>query len=54
MTDQSSFGPAKAITNAMRADGVDLPDGRAVQAWIESFNTRSFEERDEFLRDRTP
>lgn len=54
MTDGSSFGPAKAITIAMLADGVDLLDEDAVQSWIEAFNARPFEERDEFLRDRTP
>jgi hypothetical protein len=54
VTDQSNFGPAKAITNAMRADGIDLLDEEAVQGWIEAFNARPFEERDEFLRDRAP
>ena len=54
VTDPSSFGPAKAMTNAMLADGIDLLDPEAVQAWIEAFNARPFEERDEFLRDRTP
>jgi hypothetical protein len=54
VTDQSNFGPAKAMMNAMRADGVDLLDEEAVQSWIDAFNARPFEERDEFLRDRTP
>jgi hypothetical protein len=48
-TDQKSFGPAKAITNAMMASGVDLSDQAAVTAWIEDFNRRPFEERDELL-----
>jgi hypothetical protein len=54
VTDESSFGPTKAITNAMLADGIDLLDEEAVQAWIDAFNARPFEERDDFLRDRTP
>lgn len=48
-TDPSSFGPAKAIASAMAAAGVALEDSDAVQAWIEGFNARPFEERDEFL-----
>jgi hypothetical protein len=48
-TDHRSFGPAKAITNAMLADGVDLSDQAAVEEWIDAFNARPFEERDEFL-----
>ena len=48
-TDERSFGPAKAITNAMLADGVDLTDQDAVDGWIEAFNARPLEERDTFL-----
>jgi len=48
-TDQKSLGPSKAIANAMMASGVDLSDQAAVSAWIEEFNSRPFEERDELL-----
>lgn len=51
-TDPNNFGPAKAITQAMVASGIDLTDRRSVDRWIEDFNNRPFEERDEFLRDR--
>lgn len=54
VTDPSSFGPAKAMTNAMLADGVDLGDPEAVQAWIDAFNARPFEERDAFLGSSMP
>lgn len=48
-TDPSRFGPAKALVHAMMADGVDLTDARAVQAWIDAFNERPLEERDALL-----
>jgi hypothetical protein len=54
VTDPSSFGPAKAMASAMLADGVDLTDPEAVQAWIEAFNARPFEERDAFLPGSLP
>lgn len=38
MTDQTEFGPAKSLVNAMLADGVDLLDQAAVDRWIEEFN----------------
>jgi hypothetical protein len=49
VTDPSSAGPAKAMANAMLADGVDLSDPDAAQGWIDAFNARPFEERDAFL-----
>jgi hypothetical protein len=52
VTDADNFGPAKAISNAMLADGVDLLDPGAVQAWLDEFNARPFEDRDAFLRGR--
>jgi hypothetical protein len=52
VTNPDSFGPAKAIGQAMMAAGIDLTDQGAVDRWIEDFNQRPFEERDEFLRDR--
>ncbi|MCA1703314.1 MAG: hypothetical protein LC808_08650 [Actinobacteria bacterium] len=51
-TNPHNFGPAKAIGQAMMASGIDLTDQRSVDRWIEDFNNRPFEERDEFLRDR--
>lgn len=52
VTDPENFGMAKAMGHAMMSAGVDLTDQRAVDRWIEVFNQRPFEERDEFLRDR--
>lgn len=49
VTDPGSFGPAKAMANAMLASGVDLTDRRAVDAWIAEFNARPDEERDQLL-----
>jgi hypothetical protein len=49
VTDPATFGPAKAITNAMMADGVDLLDPKATEAWMEAFNVRPIEERDSLL-----
>jgi hypothetical protein len=48
-TDPSSFGSAKAIAQAMASYGVDVSDPAAVDAWIEEFNARPFEERDGIL-----
>ena len=44
--DPRRFGPAKAISEAMRADGIDVFDQAAVAAWIERFNELPREERD--------
>lgn len=52
VTDPSNFGMAKAMSHAMMSAGVDLTDRGAVDRWIEEFNQRPFEERDEFLKDR--
>lgn len=52
VTNAGNFGPAKAIAQAMLADGVDFDDRDAVEAWMEKFNRRPFEERDELLGDR--
>lgn len=48
-TDAANFGPAKAIEAAMRADGVDITDEAALEAWIQDFNARSQSERDTAL-----
>lgn len=52
VTDPDNFGMAKAMGQEMMAAGIDLTDQKAVAKWIEEFNQRPFEERDEFLRDR--
>ena len=49
VTDPGSFGPAKALGNAMRADGVDILDQSAVDAWMAEFNARPEEERKQFF-----
>ncbi len=49
MRDRSRFGPAKALVDAMTADGVDAADERALGAWIEDFNRRPLAERDAIL-----
>jgi len=51
-TNPDNFGPAKAVTNAMLADRVDLLDEDAVEAWLDVFNARPLEERDDFLGGR--
>jgi hypothetical protein len=50
MTDADAFGPAKLIGNAMLADGVDPLDQASVDRWLEDFNSRPIEQRDELLR----
>jgi len=45
VTDSDNFGPAKGLMNAMRADGVDVTDQKAVDAWLAAFNARSDEVR---------
>ena len=47
--DPRRFGPAKAMAQAMTADGVDLTDREAVQAWIGGFNALTREEREELV-----
>ena len=44
--DRDRWGPAKAITAQMLADGVDLADERAVANWMDDFNARPRAERD--------
>lgn len=45
--DPRRFGLAKGIAMAMRADGIDLADPTAVEAWIEGFNALTREEREQ-------
>ena len=49
MNDDGRFGPAKAIMRALRADGVDVTDQQAVDAWLADFNQRPEEERQRFF-----
>jgi hypothetical protein len=39
----------EAIGNAMRADGVDIMDQRAVEGWLADFNALPDEERQRFF-----
>ena len=41
--------PAKSLVHAMMAEGVDLTDQRALDAWIEEYNARPIAERDAML-----
>src|SRR6266536_403181 len=41
MADSSRYRLAKRLFTAMRADGVDVGDHDAVDAWVEAFNTRA-------------
>lgn len=49
MREPPGRGPASALVAAMLAEGVEIGDQAAVQAWIEGFNARSWEERDAVL-----
>ena len=49
MRNPARFGPAKALVDAMRAEGVDPTDPGALGAWIEGFNERPLGERDAIL-----
>jgi hypothetical protein len=49
MADPATGGPAKALFAAMAAEGVELGNQEAMQAWLEDFNARPFEERDGIL-----
>lgn len=49
VNDPRLFGPAKAIGQAMLADGVDVLNQNAVDAWLTDFNARPYDERSEIL-----
>lgn len=51
VSDPTSFGPAKTMMLAMRADGVDFLDQQAVDAWIADFNALPQDERDKLSGD---
>lgn len=52
--DVDSFGPGKRIAVAMQADQVDFDDADAVRRWIDAFNERPIEGRDDVLGPRPP
>ena len=45
MIDERNFGPGKSMLLALQADGVDITDQAAVEAWLADFNARLEEER---------
>jgi hypothetical protein len=47
--DPTRRGPSGALLAAMAVEGVDLGDPDAMQAWIDEFNARPFEDRDAIL-----
>jgi len=47
--DEGNFGPAKSLLLALQADGVDVTDQKAVDAWLADFNARPVEQRPGFL-----
>lgn len=49
MADADRFSAGKRLTAAMLADGVELGDQEAMDAWVAEFNARSFEERGHVL-----
>ena len=49
LADPASWGPSKAIVQAMVDDGIEITDGVQTRAWIERFNELTIEERDEIL-----
>lgn len=49
MGDSDAFGPGKRIALAMQRDGVELEDAAAVLRWIDDFNRRPIEDRDDVL-----
>jgi hypothetical protein len=52
--DRTRQGPSGALLAAMAAEGVDIGDADAMQAWIAAFNARPFEERDAILGPSLP
>ena len=49
MADPAKAGPSRLLFEAMAADGVEIGDADAMQTWLEEFNARPFEERDDVL-----
>jgi len=49
MADPASAGPARLLFETMAAEGVEIGDPEAMEAWLDDFNARPFEERDRIL-----
>jgi hypothetical protein len=47
--DRSNWGPAKSLISQMQAEGVELTDQEALDAWLEDFNARPQAERERVL-----
>jgi hypothetical protein len=54
MADSDSFGMGKRIALEMQRDGVDVTDPAALQAWMDAFNARPIEDRDDVLGPMPP
>ncbi len=52
--DRSNWGPGKALAAAMEADGVEIGDQDAMDAWVHDFNSRTFAEREAVLGPAPP
>jgi hypothetical protein len=49
-----NWGPAKAMVERMRTEGLDPAEPGALEAWMAEFNARPFEERDGVLAPSLP
>jgi hypothetical protein len=49
MSEERAYGLAKTLALAMQADGVDLKDPEALARWMDDFNARPLEDRDDLL-----
>jgi len=54
ISDSDSFGMGKRIALEIQRDGVDVTDPAALQAWMDAFNERPIEERDDVLGPMPP
>jgi hypothetical protein len=54
LRDRSRWGPAKALMTQGEAEGVDFAGHAALQAWMDDFNSRPLEERDQILGPSLP
>lgn len=54
MANPANAGPARALLDAMAAEGVAAGDQEAMQAWLEDFNSRPLEERERVLGPALP
>ena len=52
--DPANWGIAKSMVAQMQSEGVDPADRGGVQAWIDDFNSRSWEERDQAIGAAVP